>query len=58
MDQTDQLMTAGKVWLCELLLVDDLSLFLQDPCADVLEHILDVEDGSEEQQGRQAWLLA
>ena len=58
MDQTDQLMTAGKVWLCELLLVDDLSLFLQDPCADVLEFNLDGDNGSEEQQGLQAGLLA
>ena len=51
-------MTAVKVWLYDLLLVDDLSLFLQDPCVDVLEHVLDGEDGSEEQQGLQAGLLA
>ena len=58
MDQAEQLMTAVKVWLYDLLLVDDLSLFLQDPCADVLEHILDGKDDSEEQQGLQAGLLA
>ena len=57
-DQTEQLMTAVKVWLCELLLVDDLSLFLQDPCVYVSKHLFDGEDGSEEQQGLQAGLLS
>ena len=59
MDQTEQLMTAvKKVLLCELLLVDNLSLFLQDPCVDVLKHLLDGEDGSEEQHDLQSWRLA